>query len=147
MKKLILASLVAAVACCAQNGGVTNNNHFVYRQNSALSFPTVEFQEGYFKVAFELVTNWVTLHEEPLTKTNTNGPTLCRQAGQVFSNNIALILWNGATNRVSLDSAPLDLAVLPQRTITNEPAIITTNFVVPPSWKYYVYPQNTTTPL
>ena len=145
MKRIILATLVAAAACCAQDKIVTNNADYfttnnspsINRYNSALSYPLVPFREGSFLVSFELVTNWTTIHEEPLTTTNTNGPTLCRQAGQVFSNNIALILWNSVTNRVSLESVPLDLAVLPQRTITNEPTVISNHvYYGQPQWNY-----------
>ena len=114
--------MLAAAACCAQNQTLTNNIN-----PSAIAFPCFAFQEGSFKVTFKIETNWVTLHEEPLNKTNTNGPSLCHQAGQVVSNNIAVIVWNGMTNRVALESVPLDLAVLPQRTITNHPETIFTN--------------------
>jgi len=149
MKRVIFLLVASALVAVAQV--IYTHEHPFHFVEHADGTKTVAFKEGSFKLAFELVTNWVTLREEPTIKTNAdgwrmNGPTICRQAGQVISNNVAVIVWNGVTNRVSLDSVPLDLTVLPQRTITNEPMILTTNF--PPSWYYYsIPPKNAFTPL
>ena len=68
---------------------------------------------------YDLTTNWTTIHSVALPLSVNGQWAVDDQAGQVVSNNFVMIIWKSATNRVDLESIPLHLDVLPQRTVTN----------------------------
>ena len=120
MNHKLFALIVSLCACSAASGQMPANSMLpcFTITNVDLIFLLSPFRADW---RHDLSTNWTTISSEPLA----NGYTRCRQAGQVISNNFAVLMWNGSEKRVELDSVPLTLDVLPQRVFTNNIYFIT----------------------